>query len=435
MRPGKGLLRLLGGWTALGLAASIWPALLLWVWVGAGVALAAVAALSWNGVRRRTPPRIERRLAPSLPLGVFTPVRLHLTNAEARPVEIEVFDGHPPHAETEGLPRRLTIPGRGWAEIEYRLRANRRGDHEFGAAEVLLHTPGDLWRRRVAAGEPQAVRVYPNFQAVAHYALFALADQLGQIGIRTQQRRGEGQEFQELREYRSGDSIRRIDWKATARRQKLISRQYQDEKNQQVVCLVDCGRRMHASDGALTHFDHVLNTVLLLSYVALRQGDAVGVMTFSGERRWLPPVKGSVGLQAILRLTYDLETSTQPSDFLEAATALMSKQKRRALVILISNLRDEDSEEIVPALRLLRTRNLVLLASLRETVLRDSLEQSPAGLHDALRTAAVHRYLAAREKVFDKLHLGNILTLDVEPEALPMRIVNRYLDIKRSGML
>jgi uncharacterized protein (DUF58 family) len=434
LSPGAGTLRLLGLWTVVGLLAAIWPVLVP-AWAAMGGALGLLLALTGRRAARQMPPRIERQVAPTLALGVFSPVRLHLTNEEDRPVRIEVFDGHPVHADTEGLPQRLTLPPRGWAEIEYRVRPNRRGDHQFGLTDVLLRDRFDLWRRRVAAGTAQDVRVYPNFQAVAHYALFALSDQLGQLGIRTQQRRGEGLEFQELREYRSGDSIRRIDWKATSRRHQLISRQYQDEKNQQVVCLLDCGRRMHARDGDLTHFDHVLNTVLLLSYVALRQGDAVGIMTFSGETRWLPPVKGTVGLQAILRLTYDLETSTQPSDYLEAATALMSRQKRRALVILLSNLRDEDSEEVVPALRLLRTRNLVLLSSLRETVLRDSLTKPPASLHDALRLSAVHRYLAERDKVFEKLHLGGILTLDVEPELLPLRIVNRYLDIKQSGLL
>ena len=434
MRPGRGLLRLLAAWALLGVAAALWHPLFL-AWTVCGIALAVAAAWSWHRLRDAPPPDSERDAAPSFPLGVFSPVRLRLINPGRRPVDVEVHDTHPPYAETEGLPRRLTLPARGWGRLEYRLRPTQRGDHDFGAVDLLLRMPGDLWRRRLSAGRGQRVRVVPNFQAVARYAILALADQLGQMGIRVGRQRGEGLEFQELREYRSGDSLRRVDWKATARRQKLISRQYQEERNQQIVCLIDCGRRMHARDGDLTHFDHVLNTVLLLAYVALRQGDAVGFQTFSGPERWLPPVKGPAGLQAILRLVYDLETTASPSDYLEAATRLMIHQKRRALVVLISNLRDEDSDEIVPALRLLRTRNLVLLASLRESILQEKLAQPPRDLKDALRTASIHRYLAARRKVLDELQVGGVLTVDVEPEMLPYQVVNRYLEVKRSGRL
>jgi uncharacterized protein (DUF58 family) len=408
---------------------------MLFVWTVYGVAAGLIVLQAWLRLRGTPAPKVERDVPASLPLGVFTPVLLRLSNPGQRPLDIEVFDAHPPHAESEGLPWRAVVPPRGWARFEYRLRPTRRGNHEFGAADLLLRQAGDLWRRRVRVGRAQPVRVVPNFRAVARYAILAVADQLGQMGIRVGRQRGEGLEFQELREYRNGDSLRRVDWKATARRQQLISRQYQEEKNQQILCLIDCGRRMHAQDGDLTHFDHVLNTVLLLAYVALRQGDAVGFQTFSGVERWLPPVKGPAGLEAVLRLVYDLETTQSPSDYLEAATRLMVRQKRRSLVVLLSNLRDEDSDEIVPALQLLRTRNLVLLASLRESILQESLDRPPGNLRDALRTAAVHRYLEARRKVLDELQVGGILTVDVEPERLPAQVVNRYLEVKRSGRL
>lgn len=434
MRPGPGLLRLLLLWTGLAVLAAVWPPLLV-LWGIAGLAVAGVAAWAWWRLRNLPPVQVERTAAGSLPLGVASAVRLRLANLGAEPVELEVFDTPPDGAETEGLPVRLTLPGEGWAELEYRLRPTRRGDGRFGRAELLLRGRGDLWRRRATAGEELTVRVLPNFQAVAHYALFALEDRLGPMGVRVSPRRGEGMDFRELREYRAGDSLRRIDWKATARRQRLISRQYQEERNQQVVCLIDCGRRMRARDGELAHFDHALNAVLLLAYVALRQGDSVGLLTFSGERRFLPPVKGASGLPAVLRAVYDLESTTAPSDYLEAATELMQRQRRRALVVLLTNLRDEDSAEILPALRLLRTRHLVLLASLREQVLGEVLERAPQNLQDALRTGAIHRYLAIRQSALEKIQGSGALTLDVEPDLLASRVVNRYLDVKRSGQL
>jgi len=437
LRPGRGLLSMLGGWVALGLAATLAglarPWILAWAAVGGVVALAALVAL-WR-VARATPPAAERWVVPSLPLGAWTPVELRLSNPGRRALDLEVHDLHPAAAECENLPRRLALPPRGWAEIEYRLRPLQRGDRHFEGVAVELRSFADLWRRRVVVGDEETVRVIPDFRSVARYGLFALSDTLGPMGLRLHRRRGEGSEFQQLREYRAGDSLRRIDWKATARRQQLISREYDDERNQQIVCLIDCGRRMRSRDGEASHFDQALNAVLLLSFVALRQGDAVGVMTFSGERRWLPPTKGRTALQSILDRVYDLETTRSPSDYLEAATRLMARQRRRALVVLLSNLRDEDSDELRAALELLRTRNLVLLASLRESVLAGSLEAVPRDLSGALRTASVHRYLEARRKSFEAFQVRGVLSVDAEPEVFPARIVNRYLDVKRSGML
>jgi len=434
LRPGRGLVLALAAWTALGLAAAVERRLVV-VWAAAGGLLLAAAAWSAWRLLRAAPPAAERWVVPSLPLGAWTEVELRLTNPGAAALDVEVHDLHPAAAECEGLPRRFALPPRGWAEIVYRLRPLERGDQRFAAVALSLRSAADLWRRRVEAGEPTPVRVIPDFRTVARYGLFALSDAFGPLGLRLHRRRGEGSEFQQLREYRSGDSLRRIDWKATSRRQQLISREYEDERNQQVVCLVDCGRRMRSRDGETSHFDQVLNAVLLLSFVALRQGDAVGVMTFSGERRWLRPTKGRTALEAILDRVYDLETTHAPSDYLEAATRLMARQRRRALVVLLSNLRDEDSDELRSALELMRTRNLVLLASLRESALAASLERPPEDFEGALRTAAVHRYLEARRKSFEAFQVRGVLSLDAEPAEFPARIVNRYLDVKRSGLL
>lgn len=435
MRPGRGLLALLAGWAALGLAAALWRPLLP-AWTAAAGAVALAAAAEWLRLRRMPAPDAERSVAAALALGVASEVELRLVNRAPRRLVLDVADAHPGGAEAEGLPRRVVLPRAGGAAaLRYRLRPTQRGNHRFGSVDLLVRSPGDLWRRRLSAGAPQPVRVLPNFQTVARYALLAEESWFARMGVRIDPRRGEGLEFRELREYRAGDSFRRIDWKATSRRRKLISRGYQEERDQQVVFLVDCGRRMRARDAELSHFDHALNGVLLLAYVALRQGDAVGFLSFGGERRWLAPVKGAAGLGALVQRVYDLEPSLQVSDYLEAATALMARQRRRTLVVLLSNLRDEDSDDLLPALRLLRSRNVVLFASLREAVLRQVREQVPEDLEGALRLSAVERYLELRGRTFERLRSAGALALDVEPALLPRHIVRSYLQIKRSGLL
>lgn len=417
-----------------GLAAVFWPLGRL-VFVVHGTLL--LLLLLAEGLALRFLPAIlaERRVPDSLALGVWTEVLLRLQPERPISLRLEVFDHAPAAVELEGLPVQVRFQRGQGVEVPYRLRPLRRGDHPFGKVELLAISPSGLWRRRLWAGEPKPVRVLPNFEPVARYALLALADRLGQMGIRFQRRRGEGLEFRELREYRQGDSLRQIDWKATARWQKAISRQYEEERNQQIVLLLDCGRRLRAQDGDLSHFDHCLNAALLLAWVALRQGDLVGLATAGGIDRHLPAVKGRGGLAALVGAVYDLEPTLEPADYQAAAANLLARQRRRALVVVLTNLRDEDADELQPALRLLCARHLVLLASLKEQTLREVASQEPDTLEKALEVATTHGYLAARQKAHEKIKGQGALVLDVEPDRLAIEVVNRYLEIKRGGQL
>ncbi|MBI2313697.1 MAG: DUF58 domain-containing protein [Betaproteobacteria bacterium] len=434
MRPAPRLLALAGLWLAGALAAALWPGYQT-LWAGAGLALAALAALdAWQGSRQAAP-AADRRVPGTLALGIWREVGLRMTNSGRQALALQVFDRYPAQAESSRLPQRLSLAPGTWGELRYGLRPTERGSQRFGRLEALVTSPLGLWHERRLLGEESPVRVYPNFGAVAKYALLATDNRLSQMGIRMRRRRGAGMEFHQLREYRPGDSLRQIDWKATSRQAKLISREYQDERDQQVFFLVDCGRRMLAKDGELSHFDHSLNSVLLLAHVALRQGDAVGLMTFSGEPRFVPPLKGAETLNTLLDAVYDLQPGAGSPDYSVAATELMKRLKKRSLVVVVTNLRDEDASDVLPALKLLRRRHLVLLASLRERIIGDVLKQPVEKFSDALRAAATHQYLLARRKVHDAIRQYGALSLDVEPEQLPVAMVNRYLDIKRSGKL
>jgi len=286
--------------------------------------------------------------------------------------------------------------------------------------------------------------VYPNFAAISQYALLATENRLSQLGIRKIRRRGEGMDFNQLREYREGDSLRQIDWKATSRLRKLISREYQDEKDQEILFLLDCGRRMLSHDGELSHFDHTLNAMLLVSYVALHQGDAVGFSTFGigdednghgQSRRWVPARKGMATIQSLLNNVYDLHAHAITPDYTQAVTQLLLRQKKRALIIVLTNLRDEDSHDLLNALQLLKRKHLVVLASLKEQALEQVMEKSIDDFSDALLFASTCEYQTQRKKMFENLHARGVNYLDVTPDKLAVNLVNRYLDIKSSGQL
>ncbi|HZM46351.1 MAG TPA: DUF58 domain-containing protein [Burkholderiales bacterium] len=432
--PSPRLLAAVAGLLAAGIVASIFPPL-AGPWT-ALLALAAAVALADAALVTRVPsPAARRAVAGSLSLGVAQEVALRLANQGRSTLRMAVHDHHPEALESELLPQRVALaPGR-FAELTYRVRPVRRGDFRFGGIELRLASPLGLWEATRYVGAENPVRVYPNFRAIARYTLLATDNRLSQIGILQARRRGEGLEFHQLREYRQGDSLRSIDWKATSRTGRLIAREYQDERDQRILLLIDCGRRMGAKDGDLSHFDHVLNAALLLAHVGLRQGDAVGVLAMSGEPRYLAPRKSVATIHSILNRVYDLEPTPLTSDYQSAAQEVMRRLTRRSLVVLLTNLRDEDDDAILPALKLMGTRHLVVLASLREAILSRALSTRIDSFDRALTHAATADYLRARERAFQRLAGAGAVCLDVEPQVLAIALVNRYLELKRSGRL
>ncbi len=434
MRPTSFTFLALLLWLILAIGAAMYPPLLI-AWQLLGVTLLLLAFLDAWQVWRIPPLSVERHLQNSLPLGVWSDVILQIYHSTQTPRVIEIFDDYPIHSDIQGLPQIFTLPAGARIETHYRLCPQQRGVAHFAGVHLLIRSPWQFWKQYRYLPITTHVRVYPNFATTTKYALLATENRLGQLGIRKLQRRGEGLEFHQLREYHAGDALRQIDWNATSRYKKLISKEYQDERDQQIVFLIDCGRRMLAQDGPLSHFDHTLNAILLLCYVALRQGDALGLLTFSGEPRWLAPRKGMQTMNMILNTIYDLQPSTRTSDYLLVAQELMKKLKKRSFVILVSNLRDEDSDELLAAMQLLRKKHLVLLASLQEGILNDVLGQPVNTFEEALRHAATLDYLNYRQQIGEVMKSHGILYLDATPEQLPVKIVNRYLEIKRSGVL
>jgi uncharacterized protein (DUF58 family) len=426
-------------WTAAalaagGIAASIYsefePA-----WTATAAALLLAAGVDALAAIRMPAPALARRVPASLALGVRSEVFLHVRNAAGARLRCEVHDHHPASFEAEGLPRAAALDAHQWTELRYQVRPVARGEARFGRAELRLFSPLGLWSSRRFCGEETPVRVYPNFQALAKYSLLATDHRLSQIGVLQVRRRGEGMEFHQLREYRQGDAQRAIDWKATARTARLISREYEEEKDQRVLLVIDCGRRMASKDDELSHFDHTLNAALLLAHVALRQGDAVGMLTMGGVSRYSEPRKSVAAVHTMLNQVYDLEPTLAVPDYHQAARDVMRRMRRRALVILLTNLRDEDHDILLPALKLLRTRHLVVLASLREAIIARALSARVDSFDRAVTHAAAAEYLALRERVFRRIAAAGVVSLDVEPERLPISLVNRYLELKREGRL
>ena len=433
MRPSPALIVVLVLWALLGIAASFgWVSARAWQVAGVGIAVLALFD-AWM-LRRRATPEVVREVPEALAIGIEREVTLHVESGP-RAQALDVHDLHPGGWSATGLPRRLTLPANTVSSFSYTLRPDARGDFSFAGVQLRLLSPLRLWRQSRIAGVAQKLRVFPNFAPLTRLALLSAEQASRMVGAHIKRRRGEGTDFHQMREYRVGDSLRQIDWKATARARRLISREYQDEKNQQLLVVLDTGRRMLARDGALAHFDHALDAALVVSYLALRQGDAVGLFAAGGQRRWVAPQRGLGAIDTLLGASYDLQPEPVATDYLALATELSQRQRRRGLLMLVTNLRDEDSEDLLTAVRMLQRRHLVVVASLRERAIDDAMTADIPDLSAALRAAAAARYLEQRAAVHAALRHHRVMVLDVTCEQLPAALVERYLAVKRDGLL
>lgn len=448
--PGRNAIVVLAGLSVvvvLALLLGVEVTLAMWTAMTGLATLVAIAvwdALASRRAWRTSSPTMVRVLPPALAIGVKCQVHLHvrLEGTEADTWHCALYDYADPRLFTEGVPVTFTAVGGARVELTYTVAPTMRGDVTFDPADVRVRSRLGLCDLVEKLGQSERRRVYPDFAQIARYAWLAGDHRLQEIGVKTYQQRGQGTDFKQLSEYRVGDSVRHIDWRATQRLGKPIVREFQDERDQCVMLLIDCGRRMRADDRqtgkGTAHFDQVLNAVMLLTYVALRQGDAVGAMTFGtpvGEERSFAPAKGTHTLNALMGQLYGVQPTLTHPDYVAAAQTLLRRQRKRALVVIVTNFRDESSTELGHALRLLRTRHLVLLASLHERIVGELTAQPLTSGEAAVDVASAHMYEQARRDAFVRLAARDAFMVSAEAERLGVELVNRYRALKRAGTM
>ena len=249
---------------------------------------------------------------------------------------------------------------------DFNVKAKSRGRFKIYALICRVDSVFLLWQQKRSFKINQTIKVYPNYQHLSRYNLLTDSDSDSQIGIKRQPKRGGGTDFHQLREYRQGDSLRQIDWNHPSKTNKLTSREYQQEKDQSIMIMLDNGRRMRGKTDDFTYFDHCLNTTLILIQTAIKQGDYVGMMSFGSTNRFIAPKSGHSQMANVLNHCYDLQAKNSVSDYISATTDLLTLVKKRSLVILMTNLRDESHEDILQSYLLLRKKHLVLIADIQE---------------------------------------------------------------------
>lgn len=248
---------------------------------------------------------------------------------------------------------------------------------------------------------------------------------------------GEGRLFESLREWVAGDDLRHIDWKATAKRGKVITREYEAERRQQVLLVLDTGRLLTAEIGGVSRLDYVVRAALELAYTAVQHDDNVGVMAFAdGVQHFVAPQRGRLGLKRVLDVLAVLEPTLVEPDYPGAFRYLAARNRKRALTVLFTDVIDRSaSDALVANVATLRPRHLPLAVTLRNPELDDVATLRPPTTHDAFRKAAAEELLRAREEALGHLRGAGVIVLDVPPARAAQAVVASYLDLKRRGRL
>ncbi|MFN3649363.1 MAG: DUF58 domain-containing protein [Armatimonadota bacterium] len=373
------------------------------------------------------------RLAPErLSLGERECVELRVRNYSRFPLRLTIQDTLPPTWDVEGLPGSLTLRSQEEATLTYHVISPARGRYELGDLHLRVeHAPG-LAVRQWTLPAPAEVRTYPDLREVARYELMARRSRLGEFGIHRSRHIGRGTEFERIRDYTPDDEYRQIDWKATARRHRPMSRVYEVERSQNVLIVLDAGRMMAGRVGKLAKLDYAINAALMLAHVALRAGDRVGLMIVSDEvDAYLPLGKGEPQLRQCLELLYGVEARLCHVDYRGALEQIATRVKRRSLVVFFTDLVDEEtSAELVTYLRLLLPTHLPLCVTLQdERVVAAARRPVESAAEMYARTVALD-LLGERRRIQESLHKLGALVLDSAPEELSVSVVNRYLELK-----
>lgn len=331
----------------------------------------------------------------------------------------------------------LDLIGRSRATLKYHIKSTRRGAFKLARVYVRVRSRLGLWERLLDYPVETTIHVYPNMKQLSDYALLARTNRLSLLGVRRNRKIGQDNEFERLRDYTLDDNYKHIDWRSTARRQKLTVKDFQANQSQRLIILLDCGRMMTNEAAGISLLDHALDAMLMLSYVALTKGDSVGLLCFSDEiHTYVPPAGGMNQMNRLLHASFDRFPRLVESRYDQAFLYLGSHCRKRSLVVLISNIIDEvNANQVQQYLSTITGKHLPLGVLLRDRRIFDFADVSHPHDEALFRAAAAADILSWRHQVLADLERRGVLSLDVFPEDLTAPLVNRYLDIKARHLL
>jgi uncharacterized protein (DUF58 family) len=419
------------------IALGTWLGALQWAGWGYVLLVLVLFFLDWQAAGGEKRFEATRQHDNKLSLGVMNPISVSVRNRSRRRLQFWIRDEPPEAFKIETRLMQGSIePLETWQGL-YHVQPVRRGDYAFGDLTPRWLGPMGLVLRQRRVPAAEGVKVYPNLLDVRKYDLLLRRNRLQEIGLRSTRMFGEGTEFERLREYLPDDEYRSINWKATARRHHPVTVQYQTERSQNVIAVLDTGRMMQTPVADIAKLDYAVNAVLFLGYVATGKGDRVGVMSFADNvEHYLAPRQGRGQFYRMLEMLYAVEAQQVEPNYRKALTYLAIKQRRRALVVIFTDLSSGMSlDSLVAQVSLLARSSLPLVVTISDPDVHAAAAQTPGNSLAVYQRAMASQMLDERRVTLDTLRRHGVLTLDVPANQLSLAVVNRYLALKGRTLL
>jgi uncharacterized protein (DUF58 family) len=416
---------------AAGFIGGLWPLVVL-----IDVSLLVLTGVDWL-VARRAAVKVVRELPHRFQVGVANKVSLDVLNSSGSRLHLALKDDAPESFGATPEHVAFALSGKSRIRIPYVCTPAARGRFEFTDLNVRVRGPlGLVWDERVIPART-AVSVYPDMRGASRLLLSDAALDFVNLGLRQLRRDGRGTEFARLRDYAQGDSVRDVDWKASARRGKPVTRVMESERSQTVFIGVDAGRSMAAHVDGLSKLDHAVNAALFLAFVAIRNGDRVGLIVFAdGIKSFIAPAAGRAQYRKIVDALYASRPNLTYVDYLALFRELNVRLLRRSLLCIFTDFLDEDqASSMVGPMRRLAKRHVPVCLSIKDAALHRLLHTTPADTEVAFQHAVASELLLDREAAKRKVGQDGVTVIDVEADALSLAAVNKYLEIKSRGAL
>ena len=380
---------------------------------------------------------LSRGMDSKFSLGAENAVTIRITNHSCYMLRLHLKDDFPSEFRFNQVIHRFQVPPRSTHLMTYHLRPLRRGLYRFG--DIHLRCWGILRliirQRRFAA--QAAVKVYPNLLEVQKYELLVRRGMLHEIGLKNSRRFGQGTELERLREYHPDDDYRRIDWKATSRLRKPIVREFETERSQEVIIMLDTARLMGSPIGDLIKLDYAINTTLMTSYVSTLKGDKVGLIAFSDTvHQYATPRAGKRQFLTMLEMLYDIHAQLVEPSFKGAFEYLASKHRKRALIILFTDILDKESAQVLSNyMAQLAKHHLVMCVTLTDSNILALAQQSPKDSKVVYQKAIAEKLLCEKREALEILLKRGVITIDIPAHQLTMAVINKYLEVKAKSRI
>jgi uncharacterized protein (DUF58 family) len=426
-----------GGALALASLLGVLDARAGWAIVGALVALSGAVLIEGRGLPADAL-RTRRRFPARLSFGEPEPLVEEVRSEASFPLEVRLTHTAPADVTLAAASApRIVLPARGAAEVRLTLLCRRRGERRLPRAVARYGRPGGLARRQVAVGAESVLAVSPNVARLRRYEVLRQMRALAAIGMHRTRYLGLGSEFDHLRAYRRGDDLRRIHWKATARRGFPITQAVRVERGQSVLIAVDVSHWMGVSAGSLSRLDHAVDAALFLAHVARRAGDQVGLALFAHEVvSFVAPSARPGQTRRLLDVLALAQPRAVHASYRNLARHLLARRLRRSLVVVISEPPDPEAvREMAASLLVLRSRHLLLAVGLEDPALAAARDAPPGDVLALCRRLAAGELYEERRQRFRALGESGLNALDVVPQELSVAVVNRYLELKARGAL